>query len=495
MATSSGKRVVVVGAGLSGLAAAMHLAGAGHRVTVLERESFPGGRNGVLEKDGFRFDTGPVVFTMTSLLEEAFNAIGTTWSDHVSLKLLDPGYHTFHADGSSLLVRPGHEAMRAEIARECGTRDAVAFDKFVDWLKKLNDVELPHFIDANFNSPLSLLRSPRAALELVRLGGFGRLGNAIGKRFTDDRLQKAFSFQALYAGLAPSKALALYAIITYMDSIEGAWFPEGGMHAIPKAMASAADEAGVEFRYDAEVAGLERVPGGRVTGVHLAGGERVRADAVVMTVDLPVAYDLFLPDLKPPRTTRKGSYSPSAVVWHLGVKGELPEGVGHHNIHFGKAWEGAFTELMDSGTLMSDPSRFVAIPSIDDPGAAPEGHHTLYVLEPVPNLQVGQIDWARETGAVKDRLQRFLEDFGYPLDIVTEEFVTPVDWLQQGMAHGTPFALSHAFSQTGPFRPKNIEKRAPGLVFAGSGTTPGVGIPMVLVSGKLAAQRVEEVLR
>ncbi|HNV12143.1 MAG TPA: FAD-dependent oxidoreductase, partial [Propionibacteriaceae bacterium] len=133
--------------------------------------------------------------------------------------------------------------------------------------------------------------------------------------------------------------------------------------------------------------------------------------------------------------------------------------------------------------------------SLHDTTAAPEGSSTLYVLEPVPNLQVGKLDWASEGPRLRDRLHRFLSDEGYPLDIVTEELVTPIDWRDQGMAEGTPFALAHTFPQTGPFRPSNVDRRVPGLVFAGSGTVPGVGVPMVLISGRLAAQRVREGLR
>lgn len=486
------KRVAVVGAGLSGLSAALHLTGAGHRVAVLERDSVPGGRSGVLEREGFRFDTGPVVFTMLDLLEEAFAAVGRTTSDYVTMKLLDPAYHTFFADGSSLLVRPGHELMREEIAAQCGPEDAEAFDRFVAWLKRLNDVELPHFIDANFSSPLSLLRSPRAALELVRLGAFGRLGAAVERRFDDERLHRVFSFQAMYAGLAPAQALALYAVITYMDSVKGVWFPEDGMHAVPRAMARAATDAGAEVRYGATVERVLRGADGAVTGVRLTDGEVVPADAAVVTADLPTAYERLVPELRPPRVARRGRYSPSAVVWHLGVRGELPPHLGHHNIHFGRAWDEAFNDLLKRGVPMADPSRFVAVPTVTAPDAAPPGHHTLYVLEPVPNLQVGRIDWAVEGPKMRGRMLSFLEEAGYPTDIVTEELVTPADWAAQGMAAGTPFALAHTFPQTGPFRPRNVDRRAPGLVFAGSGTTPGVGIPMVLISGKLAAQRVEE---
>jgi phytoene desaturase len=325
------------------------------------------------------------------------------------------------------------------------------------------------------------------------MGGFGRLGPEIRRRFADDRLHRLFSFQAMYAGLAPDDALAIYAVITYMDSIEGVYFPRGGMRAVPDALAGAAADAGAQFRYGTGVTELLRDSAGRVKGVATDDGERLAADAVVCTLDLPTAYRRLLPDLRPPRAVRGGDYSPSAVVWHLGVRGEVPDAA-HHNIHFGHAWAGAFEDLLKGGTLMRDPSRMVTVHSKDDVQAAPPGCSTLYVLEPTPNLHVGRIDWEREREPMRQRLLEFLQTSGYPTDIVTEELVTPLDWERQGMAAGTPFALAHTFAQTGPFRPGNVDKRVPGLAFAGSGTVPGVGVPMVLPSGRLAALRVREML-
>ena len=485
--------VVVIGAGLAGLSAACYLTGQGHEVTVVEREPIPGGRAGRLNRDGFAFDTGPTVLTMPDLIAEPMRAVGSELSDLLSLKRLDPAYRARFADGSTIDVRNGHEAMREEIARTCGSLDAAAFDEFVSWLRKLYLVELPHFIDANYDSPLGLVRSPAAVAKLIRLGAFGRLGNAVRKRFRDPRLHRLFSFQAMYAGLAPDAALAVYAVITYMDSIEGVWFPEGGMHSVPVAMAQAAEKAGATFRYRDAVESVLRSPTGRVAGVGLASGTQLRADAVVCTADLPVAYETLLADLKPPRAAARGRFSPSAVVWHVGVRGVPESDVAHHNIHFGTEWGSAFDALLKHGRLMPDPSRLVTVPSLDDPTMAPPGCSALYVLEPVPNL-AGTIDWTTEAPVMRQRLHEFLAGHGYPSDIITDALVTPLDWQRQGMAGGTPFALAHTFAQTGPFRPSNVERRLPGMFFAGSGTVPGVGVPMVLISGKLAAQRVSRYL-
>ena len=488
--------VVVIGAGLAGLAAACHLRAQGRPVVVVEREPLPGGRAGQLELDGFTFDTGPSVLTMVNLVDDALRAVGTTVADELTVSQLDPAYRAVFADGSTLHVRAGHEAMRAEIEEHCGAADARAFDGFVDWLRRLYEIEMPHFIDANFNSAADLLRRPDMALRLLRLGGFGKLGPAVRRRFADQRLHRLFSFQAMYAGLAPDQALAIYAVITYMDSIEGVFFPADGMHAVPTALAIAAERAGVEFRYRSTVTELlRRGHDGAVCGVRLEDGSTVAADAVVCTLDAPTVWSTLLADLQSPAVLRHPSYSPSAVVWHVGVRGLPPAEAAHHNIHFGQQWAGAFDELLTAGTLMSDPSRLVCIPSLDTATAAPEGSSALFVLEPVPNLAVGTIDWQTEAPRMRQRLLDFLTTSGYPTsDIVVDRLVTPLDWQDQGMAAGTPFALAHTFRQTGPFRPGNTDRRVPGLVLAGSGTVPGVGVPMVLVSGKLAAQRVAEYL-
>lgn len=487
-------RVVVVGAGLGGLSAAAHLIGAGHQVTVVERDSIPGGRAGLIERDGFTLDNGPTVLTMPELLEAVFNAAGADMKDYITINPVDPMYRAVFADGSTLRVRHGREAMTQEISDFATPTEADSFGRFCDWLEKLYRSEMDSFIDANFDSPLGLLKPWKSGLDLVRLGGFGKLDKKVATFFDDERLRRIFSFQSMYAGLAPHDALALYAVITYMDTVQGVFVPEGGMHKIASGLASALVDAGVEFRYDAPVTQILRKPNGRVTGVEIAASDQLDADAVVCNPDLPVAYREFLPDVTAPRAARKGKYSPSCVLWVAGVKGSPPDDAAHHNIHFGEDWDGSFRALIDEGVRMPDPSILVTLHSLDDTSLAPAGCSSLYVLEPTPNLS-GTIDWPTERDQIVDDLRERTASFGYPTEVVVEEIYDPTDWERMGMEQGTPFALAHTFLQTGPFRPNNVNRKVPGLVFTGSSTLPGVGVPMVLISGKLAAERVGEFAR
>jgi phytoene desaturase len=483
-------RVLVVGAGLSGLAAACHLRGAGHDVVVVERESVVGGRAGTFTEGGFRFDTGPVVMTMPELLAEPLRAVGADPAAAVPLRRLDPSYRAHYADGTTLDVHAEMDVLRKEVERTFSAADARGLDSLLAWLERLHETEFETFLDTNYDSPLDLARSPRRGLELLRLGGFRSLDHAVSSHLSDERLRRIFSFQALYAGVSPQQARAVLAVISYMDVVRGVSYPEGGMHAVPQALADALVAAGGEVRLGTTVTEVLRRADGSAAGVLLEDGDVLLADAVVCTADLPVAYDQLLPGLPPPRSLRRAKYSPSAVVWHVGVRGTVAPGTAHHNIHFGQQWPEAFEALVGRRALMPDPSRLVTVPSVTDPTAAPDGHSVLYVLEPVPHLG-GDVDWRSEQGPMRERLLGFLADSGYPTDVQVERIVTPVDWRDQGMALGTPFALAHTFLQSGPFRPRNVDRRVPGLVFAGSGTTPGVGVPMVLLSGKHAAQRVQ----
>ena len=478
--------VVVVGAGLAGLSAALRLAGAGRKVTVLERESVPGGRNGLLNKDGYAFDTGPSVLTMPSLINDAFNCVGEDMKDWLELTPLTPLYRAFYADGSQLDVHANTGEMEAEIAKHISSTEAAGYRRYVDFVTKLYKYEMNDFIDRNIDSPLNLL-TPNLA-RLIALGGFRRLSPKVNQFMKDPRLQKVYSFQAMYAGVSPQQALAIYAVIAYMDSVNGVFFPKGGMHAVPRALAAAAEKHGVVFKYNTTVTNVE-VSNGRAKAVITESGERYECDAVILNPDLPVAYRELLG--KSPVSIKRLKYSPSCVTLLIGSSKKY-DFAAHHNIHFGHSWDGVFDELIKKKQLMSDPSILVTIPTHDDPNLAPPGKHSYYVLFPTPNLD-SNIDWTKQAGPYRDQMIKTIEERGYSGfgdSIETEVMTTPLNWKNQGMEMGAPFASAHTFFQTGPFRPRNMAQGIENVVFAGSGTQPGVGVPMVLISGRLAAERI-----
>jgi len=500
--------VVVVGAGLAGLSAAMHLSGAGRRVTVLEAEPAPGGRAARVSLPAtgggtYHLDTGPTVLTMPDLFADCFAALGEQLSDWVTLRPLNPAYRAQFADGTALSVTNDVTAMTERIrifSGSNGSHDADGYQRYVEFVTRLYRLQMRDFIDRNFDSPIDLVGSSLATL--VALRGFSRLAPTVARYFRDERLQRVFSFQAMYAGVSPARALAIYSVISYMDLVEGVFYPVGGMNALPTAMEAAARKAGVEFVFDTKVTAVAW-SGDRVTGLRSLDGRTWSPDAVVMTPDRPAALELLG---RTPHRSMVGrrsvtgrhsaaggpdrtQYSPSCVVLAAGVKKTWP-GAAHHTMNFGHAWSQVFDDL-DAGRLMRDPSYLVSLPSITDPGLAPAGHSSAYVLFPAPNLDHAQpVDWAKVRGPYREHMLKTVENSGYQgfADAIEAELlITPHDWADRGLGAGTPFAAAHTFGQTGPFRSPNA--MGDNVVFAGSSTTPGVGVPMVLISGRLAAER------
>ena len=481
-------RVVIVGAGLGGLSAALRLVGAGREVTVVEREAVPGGRAGLLEDSGYRFDTGPTVLTMPDLIADALACVGEKLADWIELEPVDPLYRAFYPDGSTLDVLADTEAMAEQVRALCGPAEAQGYLRYVEFVSTLYRYEMRDFIDRNTDSPTDLLTVNLA--RLVALGAFRRLAPKVGSYLKDPRTQRVLSFQSMYAGLSPYEALAIYAVIAYMDTVAGVFAPKGGMHAVPRGLAGAAAKHGVEFRYGETVTRV-LIEHGRAVGVETATGERIRADVVVLNPDLPMAYRELLPASVTPRRVKDLRYSPSCFLMLVGSSASYSK-TAHHNIHFGRQWRGVFDDLVRHGRLMADPSVLVTNPTRSDPSLAPVGKQTYYVLFPTPNLDA-DIDWTVIGPRYRDEVVARLEALGYQgfgAGIEVEHTTTPADWQRRGMERGAPFASAHSFFQTGPFRPSNLAANVEGVVFTGSGTRPGVGVPMVLLSGRLAAERI-----
>lgn len=492
--------VVVVGAGLAGLSAALHLRGAGHEVTVLERADSPGGRVGVASRGGYEYDVGASVLTMPGLLDEALAAVGSD-RDRVDLRIqpLEPAYHARYADGSSLDVYTDADAMVDEVRRVCGTDEAARYLELRHWLTGIYRAEFDTFIDGDLTArSLTDPRVLRAAADIVRLGGMGSLGRHVRRLVHDDRLQRLFTFQALYAGVSPTRARAIYGAIPYMDTIGGVGFPIGGMRRVPRALADALVAAGGRVHTGVTVTGIEAADR-RIVAVHTADGGRLACSAVVLTPDLPTV-DHLLETAGMPRPRRRRHYSPSAVVMHGMVPTDVVAGwdVRHHTIDFGAAWSSTLDELVAGdgrARPMTDPSLLITAPARTDPGLrrtiAGRVHDPISVLAPCPNLDAAPLDWRLLTEPYLAELRNVLDARGYAGigSMIVEHVDTPATWAAAGLAAGTPFSLAHRLDQTGPLRIYRGVRAFDNVEVAGCGTTPGVGIPPVLISGKLAAQR------
>lgn len=482
------KRVGLIGAGLGGLSACAHLISLGFDVTIFETYSSPGGRARKIVKDGFPLECGPTVFTMLDVANEPFLALDQSLESKVKMLSVDPSYRAIYSDGTSILWPNQKEQIHSVISEFSSEAEAQRFDEYVKWLKKLVDIEYDTFIARNFTSPLNMLKNSKQLLALLKMGAFSKMDKVVAKHLTDQRLIDLCSFQSLYAGVTPQEALGVYCVISYMDLIEGVYAPQGGMSAYPEALAACCINAGAKIHYDANVSSIKNKRGKYEV---FSNGVGEIFDAIVCNADLPMAYpDIF--GIPAPKKAREGKYSPSCLLYVAGTKSKLKAGTAHHNIHFSSSTKEAFADLVDKQVMMNDPSYLVSIPTVSDTTLCEKDSNIFYVLEPCPNLESKE-DFVNNREFHKHRMIDHLKDGGYEVDsIETEIMLDPLDWEDQKMFKGTPFSMSHTFSQSGPYRLKNYNKALPGVFFAGTATTPGVGIPMVIESGRLSALKVKE---
>ena len=485
------RHVVVVGAGLGGLAAAVRLRHRGFRVTMLERHAHPGGRCGLWESEGFRFDTGPTLLLMVDYLRAVFREVGREMDHYLELRQLDPNYRVHYADGSTLDVTSRINAMLEGVERiEPGV--GPRFLRFLSETSRLYRIGLDGFVDKPVHHRGDFFSLKNAAL-LVRGRAMERLQRMVGRYFRTSKLRETFSFQSLYLGLSPYDSPAIYSLLPYAEVAGGIFFPMGGMHAIPRALARLAEELGVEIRYGADVTSLERA-GRRITAALLADGGRVAADLVLANADLPYVYATLLGEPYP-RIDRY-DFSCSAFLMYLGLDRRYPV-LPHHTLVVPQDLRRTCEEIFQGHRVPADPAYYLCNPSKTDPSLAPPGCENLYVLVPVPGQEPGrEIDWSVAGPRLEAEMLTRLERFGLAdirRHIVTRRTFTPADFTGHFSAtRGEAFGLSHGIDQVGWFRPHNRHPRYGNLYFVGQSTHPGCGVPMVLISSRLVAARIAE---
>jgi phytoene desaturase len=477
---------LVIGSGFGGLAAAIRLGARGYRATVLERLDQPGGRANVFRQDGFTFDAGPTIITAPYLFEELWTLCGRRLADDVTLRSIDPFYEVRFNDGDVFRYTADRDAMREQI-RRIEPRDVDGFDRFLAKSAEIYGIAFEQLADKPFHSIRSLLR---AVPDLLRLEGFRSVHTIVCRYFTSPKLRVLFSFHPLLIGGNPLTTTAYYCLIAHLERSYGVHYAMGGMGSLVRGLCGLIEGQGGRLRYGADVDEI-RVEDGRATGVTLAGGERLDADVVVSNADVAWTYGKLL--RKHPRrrwTDRKlarARYSMSLFVWYFGTKRQY-ESVYHHSLVLGPRYEGLLKDIFRNHRLSEDFSLYLHRPSASDPGLAPPGCDSFYVLSPVPHLKSG-VDWNVEAKRYRDAICRRLEETvlpGLSESIVTERVMTPQDFRDRLLSvNGAAFALEPQLLQSAWFRPHNLSEEVERLYFVGAGTHPGAGLPGVVSSARV----------
>ncbi len=492
---SDGQRIGVVGGGLGGLAAACTLAARGHSVALFEKNDWLGGKAAQLERDGFRFDMGPTILTLPSVLERIFGEANRPLAEALDLRRLDPQWRCFYEDGTTLDLAEDVEVMADRVAEYAGrAADGEGYRRFQSTAARLHEVSERYFFWRNTGSVFDTMRNvgvgPKLIGDLLALRMGRSVAGTVRGHVSDARVAQMMDHFTQYVGSSPDASPAVLCGIAHMQSEEGVWYPMGGTRAVPEALASLAADLGVSVHLGASVDRLA-VSDDRVTGLRLEGGETHEFDAVVCNEDTVLAHRNLL-NGHGERFRRRRKYEPacSGVVLYLGLS-ERYDHLAHHNFVFSRDPDEEFAAIYEQGEPAEDPTCYVCAPSCTEPGVAPENGEALYVLVHAPYLRPHH-DWSEMLPAYRDRIVQKLRSTAGLDDledrIVHESVLTPQDIADRyRVLDGAIYGLASHGRYFGAFKPANRSPDLGGLYFAGGSAHPGPGMPMALMSGWIAA--------
>jgi phytoene desaturase len=482
--------VIVVGAGVGGMTAAIHLAQRGFDVTIVEKNSHVGGRCSKIEHRGYRFDTGPTLFVMHDLYREELRRIGLSAHEDLNLVRVDPGYHLYFEDGSRLQLTSDLDSLSAQVeAIEPGA--ATGLQAYLAEAARHYELGIANIVQRDFLRPTDFF-NPHMLKVVVQLKALVPHYRHTRRFFDDPRLRAAFTFQDLYMGLSPFQAAATYSFMPYSELRHGVWYPRGGMQNVATALEKQARRAGVQILTNAPVERIA-VSDHHADGVVLQDGRKLTGDYIVANADLPYVYDKLLPAEPIAERLMDKRFSCSTISFFWGLDRSFDE-LKPHMLFLADDYRGGF-EALHGSTLPAWPSLYVHCPSKIDPSAAPEGRDALIGIVPVGNdLHRPGDNWRHVRDAARNAIYDHLEAVGLAGlsdHIEFEISMTPRSWAKRyNLVHGATHGLSHHLSQMGYLRPHNHHNRYRNLFFAGASTHPGTGLPTVMVSGRLAADRI-----
>jgi len=503
------KHIIIVGAGIGGLSAAIRLAARRHRVTVVEKLDRPGGKMGEVRADGFRWDTGPSVITMRHVYERLFAEAGRKLGDYLDLVPLNPITRYFWPDGATIDAVADEDAMCENIRRAFGPRDVDGYRKFMRYAKRLHDVVSEPFLYRQKPAARDLLKLPLA--DVLKIDALRTMHQAVSAHFKDPHLVQLFDRFATYNGSSPYQAPATLNVIAHVEMAQGAWYPRGGIYQFALAWERLARELGVELRYNCTVQEI-CVEGGSAVGVALESGEALRADAVVCNADYSWAREKLLGQVpliahsghKPTILSPKGRGSQlepscSGFVLMLGVRRQF-DALAHHNIFFSANYQREFDDIFSRKVAPRDPTIYLCITSKTDHDHAPPGCENWFVLVNAPHLS-DAYDWTQEAerytqhikGLLASRLDR-ISPISNPQSLISiERTLTPLDLQNTYGGHrGAIYGFSSNTKSAAFMRPGNRDSSIRSLYFASGSAHPGGGVPLVTLSGMAAAECVLE---
>ncbi|HEX8000298.1 MAG TPA: phytoene desaturase [Pyrinomonadaceae bacterium] len=484
--------IIVIGSGFGGLSAAIRLQAQGHSVTVIEKRDKPGGRAYVYEQNGFVFDGGPTIITAPWLIQDLFKACGKVAADYLKLVPLDPFYNVRFEDGSVFHYNNDGENIRRQI-RSFNPNDEAGYERFLAATEKIFQKGF-ELIDKPFTHLSDMVR---ILPDLVRLRSHKSVASFVNQYIKDERLRQVFSFHPLLIGGNPFQSTSIYALIHKLEQEFGVWFVMGGTGALVRALLQLFTESGGQLRLNTEVEEITfNATTNRATGVRLARGEFLRADAVVSNADVAFTYLHLVPGrFRRKYTNRKVErmkYSMSLFVVYFGTDRQYKD-VAHHEILMGPRYRGLVEDIFKRKILAGDFSLYLHRPTATDPSLAPVGCDSWYVLSPVPHLGAG-VDWRERARPYRDAIIKYLEERYLPelsRHIVAEHYIDPLHFRETLNSHlGSAFSVEPILTQSAWFRPHNLSEDVPNLYFVGAGTHPGAGLPGVISSGKIVAEMI-----
>ena len=506
MTRSQGPRIVVIGAGVGGLAAAGLLARGGAQVTLLEKGVRVGGRAGLLEIDGHTWDTGPSWYLMREAFDQYFALMGTSTAEQLDLIDLDPRYRVyFEGDdpagpGELLDVVADPEANYATF-NKISPGDGDAMRRYAAEAKNLYDLALDRFLYTTFER-IDKVPNAQVYKQLPMLAQLltRPLGSKIAKRVRNERLRQILGFHAVFLGSAPNRAPSLFSLMSHLDLTDGVRYPKGGLYQVIRALEKIAVEHGVEIKTGVEVKRIVVSDNDLAQGVELASGEVIAADAVVSGADMHHTETVLLErehQWQPEQRWEKRNPGVSALLVFAGVKGALPE-LEHHTLFFTRDWDKNFGDIVGDGVLKPPfpASVYLSRVTATEPAMAPKGHENIVMLVPFPSdPALGASEASR--AELEAWAWKYIEQVGAWAKIPDLKdrttiygLRTPSDFAQDLHTwKGSALGLEHTLRQSAVFRPGNASKVVPNLLYVGSSTVPGIGMPICLISAELVAKR------